>query len=228
MAEKRYDQAVTALERITETQPVQLGLCLQLGDLYMRLGRWRDGQPAYEKALAMDPDNAHVHVGLCRVALRRRKFEVAAQSALDALQRIHHYPLAHFLLGLALSGMKDYRRAAEAFRAAISCNPNFPEAHLRLAALLEKHLNDAESAREHRRLARRMRSRRTSHNLPPAPAETVESVFTPPEVSGSLDATARGIGHCGDGFAALGYFDADADAGCGRYGHSLGWIAGAR
>ena len=110
---------------------------------------------------------------------------MAAQSALDALQRIHHYPLAHFLLGLALSGMKDYRRAANAFRAAISCNPNFPEAHLRLAALLEKYLNDAESAREHRRLARRMRTRRTSHNLPPPPAETVESAFTLPEISGS-------------------------------------------
>jgi hypothetical protein len=29
-------------------------------------------------------------------------------------------PLAHFLLGLALTGMKEYERAAEAFRAAIS------------------------------------------------------------------------------------------------------------
>ncbi len=98
---------------------------------------------------------------LCRVALRRRKFSVAAHSALDALQRVYHDPLAHFLLGLALAGMKEYERAAEAFRAAISFNPNFPEAHVRLAALLEKHLGDAESAREHRRLARRMRSRRS-------------------------------------------------------------------
>ena len=54
--------------------------------------------------------------------------------------------------------MKEYRRAAGAFRAAISLNPNFPEAHVRLAAILDKHLGDAESAREHRRLARRMRS----------------------------------------------------------------------
>ena len=63
--------------------------------------------------------------------------------------------------------MKEYERAAEAFRAAISFNPNFPEAHVRLAALLEKHLGDAESAREHRRLARRMRSRRTKRPVLP-------------------------------------------------------------
>ena len=76
------------------------------------------------------------------------------------------YPLAHFLLGRSLTGMKEYGRAAEAFRAAISFNPNFPEAHMRLAALLEKHLGDAESAREHRRLARLMRSRDKARPLP--------------------------------------------------------------
>ena len=90
-------------------------------------------------------------------------FGAAAHSALDALQRTYHYPLAHFLLGRALVGMKEYERAAEAFRAAISFNPNFPEAHARLAGLLEKHLGDTESAREHRRLARSMRGRRTPH-----------------------------------------------------------------
>jgi hypothetical protein len=71
--------------------------------------------------------------------------------------------------------MGEYERAAEAFRAAISCNPNFPEAHVRLAALLEKHLGDAESAREHRRLARRMRSRRTVRPVRPSVAERVET-----------------------------------------------------
>lgn len=63
--------------------------------------------------------------------------------------------------------MKDYERAAEAFRAAISFNPNFPEAHTWLAALLEKHLGDTESAREHRRLARNMRHRKNSTPVSP-------------------------------------------------------------
>jgi tetratricopeptide (TPR) repeat protein len=156
-AEKRYGEALAALERVTEAHLVRPGLFLQTGDLYLRLGRWREARQVYEKALALDPDNAQAHVGLCRMALRRRQFPVAAQSALEALQRIYHDPLAHFLLGRALAGMQEYERAAEAFRAAISFNPNFPEAHVRLAALLEKHLGDDSSAREHRRLARRMR-----------------------------------------------------------------------
>jgi len=177
-AEKRYAEALAALERVTEAHLVRPGLLLQTADLYLRLGRWRDAQQVYEKALEIDPDNAHAHIGVCRMALRRRKFSVAAHAALDALQRIDRYPLAHFLLGRALAGMKEYERAAEAFRAAISCNPNFPEAHIRLAVLLEKHLGDAESAREHRRLARRMRSNRTARPVRPSVAERVESAAT--------------------------------------------------
>jgi tetratricopeptide (TPR) repeat protein len=157
IAERRYADALAALESVTEGNAIQPGLYLQKGDLCLRLGRDADAQQIYESTLAIDPDNGHAHLGLCRIALRRRDYRTAAQLALDALQGTYQNPLAHFLLGRALTGMKEYGRAAEAFRAAISFNPNFPEAHLRLAALLGGPLCDAEAAREHRRLARNMR-----------------------------------------------------------------------
>ncbi|MGO9230510.1 MAG: alkaline phosphatase family protein [Bryobacteraceae bacterium] len=191
-AEKRYPEALAALERVTEAHLVRPGLFLQTADLYLRLGRWRDAQQVYEKALAIDPDNAHAYMGVCRMALRRRNFGVAVHSALDALQRVYHYPEAHFLLGRALAGMRQYQRAAEAFRAAISLNPNYPEAHIRLAALLEKHLDDTGSAREHRRLALRMRSRRTARPTRPSVPERVESpaaASTPPSAPSLSNAT---------------------------------------
>jgi len=189
MSENRNTAALTALERVTEAHLVRPGLLLQSGDLFMRLHRWRDAQQVYEKALAIDPDNAHAHIGVCRMALRRRNYSLAAQSALNALERVHHYPLGHFLLGRALAGMKEYDKAAGAFRAAISVNPNFPEAHIQLAALLERRLGDAESAREHRGLARRMKSRRTprtvipSNSTPRAPvADTNSPSVAPSEI----------------------------------------------
>jgi tetratricopeptide (TPR) repeat protein len=184
-AEKRYEEALAVLERVSEAHLVRPVLFLQTGDLYMRLRRWRDAQHVYEKALAIDPDNAHAHIGLCRMALLRRKFSVAAQSALDALQRVYHYPLAHFLLGRALTGLKEYKQAADAFRAAISVNPNFPEAHVLLAALLEKHLGNPESAREHRRLARRMRVPGTTR---PSLTERIESPDAVPPLAPPLPA----------------------------------------
>jgi len=167
IAEKRYTEALSVLERVSQGHLVRPGLFLQTADLYLRLGRERDARQVYEKALAIDPDNAQAYIGLCRMALRRRRFRAAAQSALEALQRVYHDPQAHFLLGRALTGMREYARAADAFRAAISFNPNFPEAHARLADVLEKHSGDIESAREHRRLAKSMRGRATSHPVRP-------------------------------------------------------------
>jgi hypothetical protein len=73
-AEKGYPEALAALERVTEAHLVRPALFLQTGDLYLRLRRWRDAQQVYEKALALDPDNAHAYIGVCRMALRRGRF----------------------------------------------------------------------------------------------------------------------------------------------------------
>ncbi len=185
IAEERYAEALTALEQVTESDLVRPGVFLQKADLYLRLRRGREARRVYERALAIDPDNAQAFLGLCRMDLRRRKFSVAADSALNALQRVYHDPQAHFLLGRALAGMHAYERAANAFRAAISFNPNFPEAHTRLAALLEQHLGDMDAAREHRRLALNMRRHAASNPLHLAMPEGVESVADGPTPHGT-------------------------------------------
>jgi len=165
VVEKRYDEALSALELVTGSRRVRPELLVQTADLYLRLRRVAEARQTYEKALAMDPDNVPAHIGVCRIALRSGEFSRTAHLALDALQRTYQDPLPHYLLGRALAGMREYQRAAEAFRAAISLNPNFPQAHARLAMLLEKQLGDRESAREHRRLARAMKNR----SEPPLP-----------------------------------------------------------
>ncbi len=157
----------------------RLGLLVEAGDAYARLRRWREAGRLYELALDADGDNAAAHLGRCRIALekrnalKKRNYEAAAHAALDALERLHRYPQAHLLLGRALIGMKKHKKAAEAFRAAISCNPNFPEAHVRLAGALEQ-LGDLAGAKEHRRLAHQMRrgARRGATPCEGAPLQT--------------------------------------------------------
>jgi len=161
-AEKRYDEALAALEGAADKRTARPELLLHTADLYLRLRRIEEARATYARALAVDPDNVPAHVGLCRIALRRREFSKAAHCALDALQRTYHDPVPHFLLGRALAGMGEYERAAEAFRAAIALNPNYPQAHARLADLLEQRLDNRDGAREHRRLVRAMKTARGS------------------------------------------------------------------
>ena len=156
-AEKRYPEALACLARVTDAHLARPGLLLQTGDLYRKLGRFKEARRVYQAAIVIDPDNPHAHLGLARTALRRRQWEKAANHALNCVQRLYQYPMAHFLLSAALTGLDDYPAAADALRTALSLNPNFPAAHLRLAALLERHLADPEQAEEHRKLARLMR-----------------------------------------------------------------------
>jgi len=186
VAENRFAEALEALERVSRAHLVRPGLFLQTADLYERLARFNEAEQVYRQALAIDPDNAHAYVGLCKLALLRGELGIAAQLALDALQRVYRYPLAHFFLGGALAGLKEYARAADAMRAAISFNPNFPEAHMRLAALLERHLGDPAAAEEHRKLARQMRSRRKRRRPEVSVVDRVESAIAA-TAAGALD-----------------------------------------
>lgn len=152
-----YGEALESLQKVQEAHLARPGLFLQTGELYRKMGHWDEAEQAYGKALGVDPDNPHAHLGMCRVALYRRHNNAAAQSALECIQRLYHYPMGHFLLGIALARLKNYERSADAFRVALSLNPNFPQAHLRLAFLLQRRLNDPVAAAEHLRTYREMR-----------------------------------------------------------------------
>jgi predicted AlkP superfamily phosphohydrolase/phosphomutase/tetratricopeptide (TPR) repeat protein len=178
-AEKRYAEALECLGRVTDAHLARPGLLLQTGDLYRKLGRFKEARRIYEAAIRIDPDNPHAHLGLARTALRRQQWERAANHALNCVQRLYQYPMAHFLLGAALTGLQDYPAAAAALRTAISLNPNFPAAHLRLAALLDRHLDSPEEAAEHRKLGRLMR-RKAPARGPATKAVTAVSAPTLP------------------------------------------------
>jgi tetratricopeptide (TPR) repeat protein len=156
-ARHKWFDALECLGRVQDAHLARPGLLLQTADLYRRLNRFEEAEQTYVRALEIDPDNPHAHLGMSRMALRRRDYQTATQSAVSCLQRLYQYPMAHFLLGVALTGARDYERAREALQVALALNPNFPQAHVRLAWLLKHKLGDAEAASEHMRLYREIR-----------------------------------------------------------------------
>ncbi len=157
-AEKKWGEALDCLSRVEEAHMARPGLFLQTAGLYQKLKQWEDAERMYQRALAVDPDNPHAHIGMCRASIRRRDFPAAAQAALDGLQRLYHNPVGHFLLGVSLVGMGNHERARDAFETALSLNPNFRQAHLRLGYLFKRRLHDDVRAAEHFRLFRELRA----------------------------------------------------------------------
>jgi predicted AlkP superfamily phosphohydrolase/phosphomutase/tetratricopeptide (TPR) repeat protein len=196
--DREYEEALELLTKVQEAHLVRPGLLLQTADLFVKLGRWEEAEQTYAKALTIDPDNPHAHLGVCRSALRQGEYAAAARSALETLQRLYHFPMAHYLLGVALTRLKDFTRAAQAFRMALTLNPNFPQAHLRLAWLLRRRLGDPKAADEHVRL---FRETRAGLAAAPAAAEPApEAATSSPEAAAGQ---AEALPELGDAIAVV-------------------------
>jgi hypothetical protein len=83
------------------------------------------------------------------VALRQRRYEDAAQSALTSVACRHDLPPSHFWLGMALLPLGQRERAMQAFETALSFQPPLRIAHRMLARLH----GDTPRGRAHREAA---------------------------------------------------------------------------
>jgi tetratricopeptide (TPR) repeat protein len=158
--------ALKALLAAEEMDPQSPGIYIQLGDAYGRLLQWQNAKLAYEKAVALDPDNALAFQGLSNVYRRLGDNQQTVDCALRAVSLLHRLPLAHFNLGVALARSGDSERAAVAFETALRFQPEMVNAHRYLATINKSNGGNPEKAEFHRteviRLARRRRGRSPS------------------------------------------------------------------
>jgi tetratricopeptide (TPR) repeat protein len=155
-------------------------VCTQLGNAYARLLQWDKAQAAYERAIALDEDNALAFQGLSSVHRRRGENQETVDTALRAVGLLHRLPMAHFNLGVAMARSGETERATVAFETALRFQPNMVNAHRYLASILKT--NDPEKAEKHREAAGQLqRSYDTASNsangraeklfdLPPIPS----------------------------------------------------------
>jgi len=113
-------------------------LFVRLGRLYFRLGQVEAGLAVFEKSLALDPDNALGHAGRARCLLRLKRFEDAAEAALDAVGLEFSLAEAHLTLGLALVRLGQFEKAIGALETCVRFNPLRLAAHRFLISLYEK------------------------------------------------------------------------------------------
>jgi predicted AlkP superfamily phosphohydrolase/phosphomutase/tetratricopeptide (TPR) repeat protein len=174
LAEGDAEAALKHLHRAETTGLRNPNLYLRIGDAHLKIKRLRAARKAFNRALTLDPGNTAAHLGLCRFFLAAKKNREAAEQALKAVGLSYHYPMAHFLLGVALHRLNRISEAIQALEIAVSQNPNFPEAYRRLAYITKKRLNDPERARAYGNSAREAVTRlRALKNLKAAsPIET--------------------------------------------------------
>ena len=135
------------------------GVHLKKGQTLLRMKQWDQAEQSFRQVLDIDPQSAAAQVGLCRSLLPRRRNSDAAEAALRAVGLLFFNPTAHFLLGVALHRMGRLPRAIEALKVCLAQNPNYAEAHDRLAYIYDKRIGNPAEADEHRRQADDARGR---------------------------------------------------------------------
>jgi cytochrome c-type biogenesis protein CcmH/NrfG len=148
-ARGRTGEALQALLRAEQLDPQLPDLHIRIAQTYLRQGKQGDAERALSKALQIDPDSVDGHLWMSRVRLRQRRDAEAAEEALSAVGLEHFLPLGHFFLGVALTRLRHYKRAIQAFETVLSMAPAFAPAHRWLARLHFRPRGDKERARQH-------------------------------------------------------------------------------
>jgi tetratricopeptide (TPR) repeat protein len=218
-ARKEFGRALEHFKRADRSQSLMPGFHIQLGEAYLRLERLTEAEACFRRALELEPANAAASLGLAKMFLRRRKPQEALDAATRSVSLRYHLPAGHYVVALARLALHDAEGAVAALEVALSQNPNFAEAHARLARIFTRDLCDDARGAGHRAMARQIRFARSRQArapiIPPLPPldsirydEHLPEFPTDRRPAGRLPSLAESAAIAGD--AASGSASADA------------------
>ena len=126
---------------------------VEAGRLWLELRRYEPAEACFRRALELDPDNAPAWQALSTIHVHRHENGPAIDCALEAVARLHHLPVAHFNLGVALAREERFPEAVIALRRAVGMQPKLVNAHRWLAVLHAAKAPDSFLAGVHRNAA---------------------------------------------------------------------------
>ena len=118
------------------------------GAILKDLGKLKDAESSYRKAIAINPNCANAHSNLGIILKDLGKLKDAESSYRKAIAINPNFANAHYNLGNILKDLGKLKDAEQSTRKAIEINPNFANAHYNLGNILKDlgKLKDAESS----------------------------------------------------------------------------------
>jgi tetratricopeptide (TPR) repeat protein len=133
VAKKKFDQAVTLLKQVVETDNADFQAWTALGTVYLAQEKFDDARQAYEHAIAVKPESPRAHFNLGRLLSSQKKFEEAIAPLTKAVELQPTSGDGNMLLGEAYLQLKKGSKAIPYLNEAAVHGR--PDAHLRLGWL---------------------------------------------------------------------------------------------
>ncbi len=151
---KNYDAAIDAFQKGAEMDPTQHVIFANLADAYVGLAQTKTGPDqqaaleksldAFQKAIALKPDDPAYHNNYALALARDKKFE-EAQAELNKAAQLDP-PNAgkyYYNLGALLVNSGQIPASEQAFKKAIEANPDYADAQFQYATALSSRLTTA-------------------------------------------------------------------------------------
>ncbi len=164
MSQGDYETALNLFLKAETTQSGSPGFHFHLGEAYRNLKNYDKAREQCQKVLEIDPNNASAWLGLARIHSSLFENEQGIEMARKALGLNFHLPPAHYCIGVCSTRLQKFDEAIQAFETAISMNPNFAEAHARLARIYGMVMHNDDTAKFHAESAAQLRHQRSQHN----------------------------------------------------------------
>jgi tetratricopeptide (TPR) repeat protein len=133
---KNYDQAISLLRQIVETDPADFPAWQELGTMYFIEKNFDEAEEAYSQALKTHANYTVALISLGRLRIARKNFNGAIEVLSRAVKVEPKSPQANYFLGEAYLQVKLGSKAVPYLNEAIRLDPvGMADAHLRLAAL---------------------------------------------------------------------------------------------
>lgn len=134
--QKRYDEAVTILQKLLAADPKDFQAWTELGTIYLLKQDYGESEKAYLRGISERPDFFLALMNLGRLRSLRRNFEGAIEPLTRALKVQPTSADANYSLGEAYLRTKEGSKAVIHFNEALKLDPiGKSDAHLRLAVL---------------------------------------------------------------------------------------------
>jgi predicted AlkP superfamily phosphohydrolase/phosphomutase/tetratricopeptide (TPR) repeat protein len=159
--------------------PQTRGVYTQIGEAFERLFQWDNAQAAYEKAIAIDEDDAFALEGLSSIYRQKKLNQETVDMALRAVSLLYRLPVAHFNLGVGLARAGEPERAILAFETALRFRPKLVHAHRYLFSLYRSNGNQEKAAFHREEIEKIVRTR---PEIRTREADRSEKLFDLPEI----------------------------------------------
>ena len=145
----RPDEALTVLGAVAPEMARHRDVRRRRAQALLVAGDLDAAEAEFRSLLAGKPDDARAWHALAKIHLAKGEPQDAVDAALSAVQRLYHYPEAHYHLGVAMLKLGWAERAAEALTVAVTQRPSFAQAHKELARIYTRYLPDRARARRY-------------------------------------------------------------------------------